>query len=89
MVVHCIIVSLSLFVVLHGVLEVHPEDLRLVVTLSIHLLGGLYIHNQDPSLLGGNLSGVSCTSVTSCSGLVLIVSPCVEGLPETACLPLS
>lgn len=39
--------------VLHDVLEVRPEDLRLVVALAVHLLGGLSVHDQDPSLLGG------------------------------------
>lgn len=40
--------------VLHrDVLEVHPEDLRLVAGLAAHLLGDLSVHDQDPSLLGG------------------------------------
>lgn len=39
--------------VLHDVLEVHPEDLRLVVGLAAHLFGGLSGQDQDPFLPGG------------------------------------
>lgn len=63
--------------VLHDVLEVHPEDLRLVVGLAAHLFGGLSGHDQNPFPLGGE--GVQLQGVGGPHPILLL--PVLAGVP--------